>query len=363
MHDDLDPVRQLLPNVRLRPLEALRAGERSGVQRVEACWPDTAPTTVIVKRLYGLDESWIRETAALSVLPEGEASALVTSGIDPPLVVTEDLGTGPSVADALLGDDQDVAWHSVRQWAAAVGRLHAATASLRSAFEDELHRRSPELRVLPSRVSHELDDAARMLDGHCGALGVAVPTGALDELRELRHVLGGDGTAALTPADTCPDNNVLVGDRVVLIDFEGAQWRHVAWDVAYLFVPWPSCWCAWSIPDELARQALADYRTAAAPGLPAVADEAFEQEVRAATTGWAITSTTWFLDSALGDDLPLNAERPAPTRRAMILQRLALAAANDTLPALAELAGELGAALGQRWGEVPLEPAKAFTGA
>ena len=362
MSDDLDPVRQLLPHVRLHPVEALRAGERSDVRRVEAYWPDATPTTLIVKRLYDLDESWVRETAALSVLPPGEASALVAAGADPPLVVTEDLGAGPSVADALLGDDHDVAWHAVRQWATAVGRLHAVSARLRDAFEEALHQRSPGTRIPASRVSQELDDAARALDGHCAALGVPVPTGALDQLRELRHVLGSDGTAALTPADTCPDNNVRVGDRVVLIDFEGAQWRHAAWDVAYLFVPWPSCWCAWSIPDGLARQAFADYREAAAPGLPAVADEAFEQQVRAATVGWALTSTTWFLDTALGDDPPLNPERPAPTRRAMILQRLSLAAASDTVPALAELAGELGAALEHRWGGVPLEPARAFAG-
>ncbi len=360
--DDLDPVRQLLPHVRLDPREALHAGERSSVQRVEACWPDSSPATLIVKRLHDLDESWVRETAALSILPHGEASALIAARPDPPIVVTEDLGTGPSVADALLGDDLDAAWHAVRRWATAVGRLHAVSAPLRTAFESALQERSPDIRVPAGRVSRELDDAARVLDGHCAALGVAVPTGALEELRELRHVLGSDGTAALTPADTCPDNNVLVGDRVVLTDFEGAQWRHAAWDVAYLFVPWPSCWCAWSIPDELARQAFADYRAAAAPGLPAVAGEQFEREVRAATAGWALTSTTWYLDSALGDDPAVNPDRPAPTRRAMILHRLALAAASDVVPALAELAGELAAALEQRWGGIALEPARAFAG-
>ena len=117
MRDDLDPVRQLLPHVRLDPGEALRAGERSNVQRVAACWPEATPTTLIVKRLHDLDESWVRETAALSVLPPGEASALIASRPDPPIVVTEDLGQGPSVADALLGDDLDAAWHAVRRWA------------------------------------------------------------------------------------------------------------------------------------------------------------------------------------------------------------------------------------------------------
>ena len=149
--------------------------------------------------------------------------------------------------------------------------------------------------MLPSRVSHELDDAARVLDGHCAALGVPIPTGALDELRELRHVLGSDGTAALTPADTCPDNNVLVGDRVVLIDFEGAQWRHVAWDVAYLFVPWPSCWCAWSIPDELAARP----SPTTATRRPRAAGRR-RRALRAGGTGsdrrLGAPSTTWFLD-------------------------------------------------------------------
>jgi hypothetical protein len=35
--------------------------------------------------------------------------------------------------------------------------------------------------------------------------------------------------------------NVRRDDEVVLVDFEEAQWRHVAWDVAYLSVPWRSC--------------------------------------------------------------------------------------------------------------------------
>ena len=53
---------------------------------------------------------------------------------------------------------------------------------------------------------------------------------------------------AFTPGDTCPDNDVQVADGLVLIDFEDAQWRHVVWDVAYLTVPFPSCWCSWRLP-------------------------------------------------------------------------------------------------------------------
>ena len=66
---------------------------------------------------------------------------------------------------------------------------------------------------------------------------------------------GGPGVRALTPSDACPDNNVLRGGDLVLVDFEGAQVRHVAWDVAYLRVPWPSCWCSWRLPEDLAARA------------------------------------------------------------------------------------------------------------
>jgi hypothetical protein len=44
----------------------------------------------------------------------------------------------------------------------------------------------------------------------------------------------------------------------------------------------------------------------------------------------------------------------------MITHRLAAAARSTELPALAELAGSLGAALAGRWGDVPLAYAPAF---
>src|SRR2546429_3760393 len=89
---------------------------------------------------------------------------------------------------------------------------------------------------------------------------VDVPTHALDELRGLGSRLSCAGPAALTPADACPDNNVRTAGGLVLIDFEGAQWRHIAWDVAYLAVPWPSCWCAWQLPADVAARAVEAYR-------------------------------------------------------------------------------------------------------
>jgi hypothetical protein len=163
----------------------------------------------------------------------------------------------------------------------------------------------------------------------------------------------------MTPADACPDNNVRTDDGLVLIDFEGAQWRHVAWDVAYLAVPWPSCWCSWRIPEDVAEQAIEAYRAAFA--MPDAGAAGFRRDVRAAAVGWACMSVGWFLPRALAEERAVaDPDKPAPNLRASILHRLDLARRSADGPALAELAGRLHHTLTGRWGELTLPYAPAF---
>ena len=151
------------------------------------------------------------------------------------------------------------------------------------------------------------------------------------------------------------------GDGYVLIDFEEAEWRPIAWDVSYLTVPWPSCWCSFLLPADVTRQALARYRATIAGRLPYVDTPAFDHDVALATTGWGFVSVSWFLGAALGKDRPLHQlAADLPTRRAVILHRLGDARNATALPVLAEFAARLRAELVLRWGEVPLEPAPAF---
>ena len=89
-------------------------------------------------------------------------------------------------------------------------------------------------------------------------------------------------------------------DGVVLVDFEGAQWRHVAWDVAYLTVPWPSCWCSWRMPSDVVERAVERYRARIESALPYVRTPQFRHDLAAATAGWALISTSWFLPNASG---------------------------------------------------------------
>lgn len=364
-HDGLDPVRALLPGVRLQSGGRLGGNERTHVERIRARHPDGTEASYIAKLHRSAGEGWVREAAALSLLPpEVRAPRVVAEGRgDPPVLVIEDLGDCASVADALVGDDPGAADAALQAWATALAALHVATRGSREAFRAALASRQGDLPVPDSRVPIELDLTVRALDRACSMLRVQVPAGALDELRGLTKRLGGSGLAALTPADACPDNNLRLDGGVALVDFEGAQWRHLAWDLAYLHVPWPTCWCCWRMPDAVVQHAVEAYLRAAAADIPEVAGEAFDKDVEAAVVGWALMSTMSFLDNALGADPPLNPGHPTPTRRAMILHRLARAAGSSELPTLAGLSAALHDQLHARWGDVPLAFAPAFRAA
>lgn len=332
----------------MEELELLGGSSRSKVRRVRA-----GAETVIVKEFTGPDDGWVRETAALSILPaEVPAPRLVAADPVARTVLMTDLGSGPSVADALLGPDPAAAADAVAAWATAIGVLHRSTAGSRAAFQAALRERAEDRPVPASMVADDLAETVRILGQH----GFDVPARAAEELCDLAVRLG-DEPAALTPADACPDNNIWTADGLALIDFEGAQWRHVAWDAAYLVVPWPTCWCSWRIPDAVAERALDAYRATSA-----MTTAGFDSDVEAAVVGWVFMSVALFLPRALTEDVPPgNPKKPAPNRRALILHRLERASRSPETPALARLAVDLHAALAARWGALTLPYAPAFS--
>lgn len=283
------------------------------------------------------------------------APRLLAASAHPPILVMTDLGSGTSVADALLGNDPELARSAVLGWAAALAHLHSETSELACHFALVLAER--DAAVPSTRIPALLSDAARALEAIADELGVRASAGALDRLRAL---LSGPGSHALSPADACPDNNITTSNGLALLDFEGAEYRHVAWDAAYLAVPWPSCWCSWQLPEELSRAALGRYREMVR--MPYARTAQFEKDLERASVGWAMVSIHWFAAKALGDDPAPNDSRiVAPPRRAMILHRLARAAkAGEVEPELADFAAELRRTFVRRWGAVTLEYAPAF---
>ncbi len=357
--------------VEVRLTERLPGGDRAVVFRALAVGPQGEQHAVVLKAPTGMGGGSAREEAALRLAAKHRLSGIVRllgSSIDPPLLVLADLGRGPTLADRLLGDDPEAARAGVLRWAATVGSVQAATAALGPAFAAELAAVSP-LGAPPVDTTRDtLAEAAVALARDLPRMGVAVPAAALAELRGVADALDGSragAPAGLVPGDTCPSNAVETDTGIVLLDFEAAEHRHVAWEAAYLCVPWPSCWCSWRLPEEVTAQALQAWRQAAAPGAPAVLTPDFQDDLARATIAWVFISASWFLPAALdGDPPPPDPARRAivPTRRALLQHRLRVAADLDTgaLPALRDLADQAHQATVSQWGRRPLQLAAAF---
>jgi hypothetical protein len=328
--------------VKLTEVEELSRG-RSLVLRARA-----GDRSVVLKAPLESGPGPARELAALRLLRGlPGVPPLLAEVADPPVLVLADLGAGPSVADALLGADPATAEAALGSWATALGRLQAATADRRDAFAAALAELSPLGPPAPDTSAETVASTAGTLQRLLPRLGVRPAAAALDELRELRV----GGPAALTPGDTCPDNNVLGPDGCTLIDFEWAEFRPVAWDAAYLRVPWPTCWCCWTLPAPVAERALDRWRAAVGPLPPD-----FAAELDRATLAWAFVSLGFFLPRILdGTDRVLD---PAgPVRHSFVHHRLSTVPGDGSL---VQLAAATAAALARSPDFRPLEPAPAF---
>lgn len=345
-------IERLLQGRQVQTVEVLLSSDRSSVERVSLAPSEGQADRVVVKRFLA-SSGFAVEAAALSVLPAAlPVPTLVAEDRAERIVVMTDVGNGPSVADALLGADPRAAEEALGAWAEALAKVHRSTNGLRSSFAAALAERDP-------GAMANIDPMPGWLAGVPNALlasdaGLEVPAEVDDELEAVGAGLVGEACAALSPGDTCPDNNVMTGPRLALVDFEEAAFRHVAWDLAYLRVPWPSCWCAWGIPEPVASAALGRYFRAM-KGTPIGADRAtFDRTVEQATLAWALISASWFLPSGLRrNDTMGPPELDAPPRRATVLERFRVAAETaDSLGyvALGKAARSWRQTVEHRWG-------------
>jgi len=298
--------------VRVTLGDRLPSGDRNVVQRAVAHDGAGRRHFVVLKRPAGAGLEFAREQAALRLLADHDVPQVVRllgANSDPPLLVLADVGDGPTLADRLLGNDAPSAERAVHAWAVALATLQAGTQLLRSAFADELAAASP-LGALPVEMTGEtLADAATAVARLLPRLGLTPPARALDELRgaadELTVASPADA-GGLSPGDTCPSNAVESDGRLVLLDFEGAEHRHVAWDAAYLTVPWSTCWCAWRLPPELTPAALDTWRQTLGQPVPHVLTAAFDDELTRATLAWTWWSVGALLARTIDDDPPAS---------------------------------------------------------
>ncbi|MHB1774087.1 MAG: phosphotransferase [Acidimicrobiales bacterium] len=322
-------VQCLMPGSEIRAVNRLRSSERTIVERVHLVRPGTDDPERVVTKRFLQATGFAAEAGALSVMPaQVLAPQLLAEDPIERFIVMTDIGSGPSLADALLGDRTDTAESALGAWAETMAGIHRATTGLRRSFSSAVvGRGGSEADVDP--MARWLAATPTAIDGT--DIGLAVPAGLHEELTSMIAILDDPAWGALSQGDACPDNNIITRAGLHLVDFEEAAFRHVAWDLAYLRVPWPSCWCAWNLPAAAPEAATAHYLRALNGSAASTGRSPLEGAMEVATLAFALIAAAWFLPSALRRDDTLGTpEQHAPSRRAAVLHRFALAADTAT---------------------------------
>ncbi|MFB7657238.1 MULTISPECIES: hypothetical protein [unclassified Streptomyces] len=297
------------------------------------------------------------EAAGLSLGLAGPGLLAAAPGL--PLIVMRDLGSGPTLADLLLGADRAAAQDALLSWSRALGALAAGSVAYEAEFDArvERYRRGHPTWIEGTSILGIVGRLPELLD----RAGMAAPPGLDADIAEIRALADSPYTG-LTPGDTCPDNSMLTADGMQLLDFEGSGYQPVFLTAAYCRMPFATCWCAFRLPGNIGRRAEAAFRRRLLPVYPALADDAvWGPGMLRAVAAWSVM-TLGALRYAAEGDYPLHStRRPAPMSRQLLTYRweslLRELESTGELPAFAELLRRL---LADRAGVWQPEPLPAF---
>lgn len=324
----------------------------------------TSGTLAVVKRAragtpgqWGFEpEGFASEWAALEHLadvPGAPAVGLLGGDADAGVLVIEHLDVERTVADSLLGAGGDVAAADVVAYGSLLGTVHGWTVG-RSAYLEARRRAHGIADPAATRWARPLQRGREAFLAAVTSLGI-VPSGGTgpldDEISRVDAVIAGAADRGLVHGDPCPDNVVVAGGRLRLLDFERTTPGHVALDAGYLEAPFPSCWCFARLPPEVVTAARAAHR-AALRAAGAEIGPGWDEAMAAALATWLV---------ARGPELVSALDDVAPTPWGTATMRPRLLAWADacagspgagSFPALRRLAADLGDRLRERWPDV-----------
>ncbi|WP_092520382.1 phosphotransferase family protein [Actinopolyspora saharensis] len=356
-------------SVRLADPEDLGGSGRSVVMRVRVAeTPFELPRTLVIKHYgsvpdEGCSDPFAHEAAscqlATALPPELRVGPeLIAQDIEQRLLVLEDLGRGATLADVLFGDDPKAAERSMLAWARALGRLHTSMAGREADFDALMRRVGGDSWADPVAVDirRSLSELPELLER---TLGVSPAEEVRERLSAASGLLGSTKYRSFSPSDICPDNSLVTGNGVRFLDFEWACVRDVALDAAYLLFPFPSSWCSYALPEGMAENMLATWRSEVVEVWSDLDDDAvLRPRLLDAQLLWVWVSTWWFLPRDGQSDGPIDAHMPSPRRSTALAdrwRRLGEDARSAGLSEVAECADRVVRALVERFGSEILE--------
>lgn len=298
--------------------------------------PSSAPASVILKRArqrrYDPDDpksrsavGLFRDWAGLEFLNllgnEHLASPAFYGGDrEAGFFLMEDLGGSEDLDHMLTCGSAPQARHALTMLATALGRMHALTMGRSDQYQQIRDALGPGDHMHRHRLAQHARDYAPHLADQCKRLGIDVVSGFFGDIETVAQAMAEPGEfLTFTHVDACPDNSILVGDRICLIDYEFGSFRHALLDGVYGWIRFPTCWCVRDIPDSVVANMETAYRTELARGCSAAADdERYFRGVADACAYWLLENLAQLFERALQYEEP----KGTSTNRQRLLVRM-----------------------------------------
>ena len=280
------------------------------------------------------------------------------------VIVLEDLGLAPTLAEKLVGDDARSAERALLAWAHVLGRIHVSTADREADF-NALTRRfgaKPEQDAMASKARTALAELPGLL---LDVLGVTRSANAEKQADRAAKLLNSNRYRAFGLSDACADNNLVTSKGLRFLDFEDGCVRDVVLDAAYLRVPFPLCGCSFRLPSGMAEAMLAAWRAEVSAVWPDLQDDSvLMPRLLDAQLLWVWLSTWMLLPRTVAEDGPVDSRKLSARRSAALHARwvqLQQDAEHAGRIATAEYAGSVAVAMEDFFGadvvRLPLFPA------
>jgi hypothetical protein len=183
-------------------------------------------------------------------------------------MIFDDLGTEATLVQPLLDGSPGLARSAIVRFVRRLAAIHAATARRSADWDRTVTDLGAPAALLTEQVlaqyGHAVDAGLGGLEGLLADLGLSPVQdrpGLVAELDSIKETLTRPGPfTVLVHNDPCPDNVVITSSGARLLDFEFARPGHALIDGLYPQLPFPSCWCCNTVPDDLGAELAQLYR-------------------------------------------------------------------------------------------------------
>lgn len=249
------------------------------------------------------------------------------------VLVTDDLGSLPTLQDKLAGSDSRAAETALLSWARSLGKMHFSTVGREADFHALLRRLSSQTGGDDPTAGEEDREGSgwRYEDGGDAPEGI-VPARVLTELPALLHADLGITTPdpvlrmihraaeqarssdyrAYSRVDLRPENSLLTDEGVRFRDFERGRIRHALADAIHLRVPFATSPYPMALPSGTRESLVAAWRAEVVELWPALSDDAVLSTFLLGAQVMLVWMVTWKnLPELIGEHVAASGGRAA----------------------------------------------------